>query len=323
MPVVYALVARARDGEALAEHAVVSAAKGLAVLAVECWRTYKDAPSEDYDDDDFLSGCTEERFAVMCDNLSFTVLARGGFVFVVVADEATAARGIPSVCAQRISDAWMERLGEVGLHARPAVLQRAFGPVLKKELAYCDSHAGEMSRQAMVQSKVDEVKGILIANVESVVRSLEKMEGAAQDKAHVPAECHVEIADEKAAFNADKLAFQQQGERARERVRAGCGLKLCVIVVALLITALVIGSAVCFGTGAGCLGGGGGRRDAAALAPQMPPAMPQLQPRAPDAPADASAAAPSVYSGGSPVSMGGLDLGGILRMPRRLSPGGP
>jgi hypothetical protein len=63
----------------------------------------------------------------MCDNLTFTVLTRGGFVFVVVADEACAGRGIPGVCAQRVSDAWMERLGEVGLHAKPAVLQRAFG----------------------------------------------------------------------------------------------------------------------------------------------------------------------------------------------------
>ncbi|KIY96232.1 Vesicle-associated membrane protein [Monoraphidium neglectum] len=137
---------------------------------MESWRTYKD-PSDGETDDDLAAVADarpDERFAVMCDNLTFTVLTRGGFVFVVVADEACAGRGIPGVCAQRVSDAWMERLGEVGLHAKPAVLQRAFGGILKRELAYCESHAGELSRVAAVQNKVDEVKGILIANVENL-----------------------------------------------------------------------------------------------------------------------------------------------------------
>jgi vesicle-associated membrane protein 72 len=42
--------------------------------------------------------------------------------------------------------------------------------VLRRELEYCQSHPEEMSRMAAVQSKVDEVKGIMVQNVQNVRR---------------------------------------------------------------------------------------------------------------------------------------------------------
>lgn len=151
MPVVFALVARCADGEPLAQHAPVAAARGLAQLALESWRTYRSdeapstppTPSPGGAPDERPApgqastpsqppgrgadgGLADERFTVLCDGLTFNFLVRSGFVFAVAADEAYG-RGIPFACAQRVSDAWMARFGEAGHHSRPAVLQRAFG----------------------------------------------------------------------------------------------------------------------------------------------------------------------------------------------------
>lgn len=41
-------------------------------------------------------------------------------------------------------------------------------PILRREMEYCQAHPEEMSRMAAVQRKVDEVKNVMVNNVESV-----------------------------------------------------------------------------------------------------------------------------------------------------------
>jgi hypothetical protein len=67
----------------------------------------------------------EACFTVMCDGWLFNFLVRGGFVFLVVADEASG-RLLPFYCARRIADAF-ERGGFAAraYTAKPHGLQRA------------------------------------------------------------------------------------------------------------------------------------------------------------------------------------------------------
>jgi hypothetical protein len=137
MPLVYALVAR-RAGAGgggpaapLAQHAAAGPAAGLEAVAMECYASYGSTssanPTPGAGPGAPQSKPREEQFSVMCDGWMFNFLERPGFVFLVVADEATG-RPLPFFCARRLADAFdAGGFAARAYGAKPRGLQRALG----------------------------------------------------------------------------------------------------------------------------------------------------------------------------------------------------
>ncbi|KAI8473371.1 MAG: hypothetical protein J3K34DRAFT_519039 [Monoraphidium minutum] len=296
MPLVYALVARCADAAPLVEHAAIPAAAGLARVAIECYKTYGS-------EGDKLDGpFPDERFSVLADGVTFNILVRGGFLFAVAADEGYG-RAVPLAAAGRVADAWN---AEAGLHAAPGALQGSFGPVLAHELLWCSAHADVLERSASQEQQVDELKGILIANMDSVMESLEKMDLA------VTVEHHPNPAVAVLAVQAAD-SFKQQAAHVRSQLRSRRSLKIGLALVALVMLAAIVMAAVCFAApGVTCFGGAGAPRQEQQAAPAVVVGSFVAGPAAPAAAAPAAAPGAELPWGapGAPRSGDGSDGGG-------------
>lgn len=160
------------------------------------------------------------KFTYSCDGYTLNFLADRGFVFLVVANEATG-RSVPFVFLERIRDDFMKRYGsQINVDPHPLAddddedlfedrfsiayeLDREFGPVLKEHMEYCTSHPEEMGRLSKLKAQITEVKGIMMDNIEKVLDRGEKIE-LLVDKT------------ESLQFQAD--SFQRQGRQLRRKM---------------------------------------------------------------------------------------------------------
>uniref|UniRef100_A0A1D1ZKI5 Vesicle-associated membrane protein 727 n=1 Tax=Anthurium amnicola TaxID=1678845 RepID=A0A1D1ZKI5_9ARAE len=201
-PLVYSFVAKGTV--VLAEHTSFSG--NFSTIAVQCLQKL---PSN------------SNKFTYSCDGHTFNFLVDGGFVFLVVADEATG-RSVPFVFLERVKDDFMQRYGASinagGSHPladeddddlfedRFSIaynLDREFGPRLKEHMNYCVSHPEEMSKLSKLKAQITEVKGIMMDNIEKVLDRGEKIE-LLVDKT------------ESLQFQAD--SFQRQGRQLRRKM---------------------------------------------------------------------------------------------------------
>lgn len=102
---------------------------------------------------------------------------------------------------------------------------------------YCETHPDEVSKAASVQKKVDEVKGIMVENIERVLERGEKIE-LLVDKT------------DNLRFQADK--FHKTGRNLRNKMWwQNFKVQIIVLLVVILI-AVIIFASVCF-SGGNCL----------------------------------------------------------------------
>lgn len=231
MPLAYALVARAPPPGAagaapvvLAEHACCGSTGNLETVAVECFRGFADSK--------------RDTFTVMCDGWLFNFLAAQGFVYLVVGDE-VAGRQLPFACARRVADAFAP-LAEGARAARAHSLQRSFSPVLARTLEYCQAHPEEVCRAAAVRAAVDEVKGIMIANLDWLETAVNcASSGAAQEP-------FVHTYSGAAAGPSKVEHLKMKAVELRARIaQQSFALRLCIIFVGLLVASAILGTAIC------------------------------------------------------------------------------
>lgn len=117
----------------------------------------------------------ETKFTINCDRHTFNFLNHGEFTYLVVADEGYG-RQIPFVFLERVADEFDSKLGAKGRTAATNSLDKQFGPRLKHHMEYVMAHPEEISKVAAVQRKVDEVKNIMVENIEKVLERGEKIE---------------------------------------------------------------------------------------------------------------------------------------------------
>jgi len=201
-PLIYSFVAKGTV--VLAEHTSFSG--NFSTIAVQCLQ--KLPPNSN-------------KFTYSCDGHTFNFLLDGGFVFLVVADEAVG-RSVPFVFLERVKDDFMKRYGS-SINAEDPhpladesdddlfedrfsiayQLDREFGPVLKEHMQYCISHPEEMGKLSKLKAQITEVKGIMMDNIEKVLDRGEKIE-LLVDKT------------ENLQFQAD--SFQRQGRQLRRKM---------------------------------------------------------------------------------------------------------
>lgn len=101
-------------------------------------------------------------------------------------------------------------------------------------MEYCEQHPEELSKVASVQKKVDEVKNIMVENIERVLERGEKIE-LLVDKT------------DNLRFQADK--FHKTGRQLRSRMWWQSFRMKIIILVVIILLAVVIFLAVCFSGG--------------------------------------------------------------------------
>uniref|UniRef100_A0A0D6R2N3 V-SNARE coiled-coil homology domain-containing protein n=1 Tax=Araucaria cunninghamii TaxID=56994 RepID=A0A0D6R2N3_ARACU len=210
---IYSFVAR--GNVVLAEHTSFSG--NFSTIAIQCLQKL---PSN------------SNKFTYTCDGHTFNYLVEDGFVFLVVADEATG-RQMPFLFLERVKEDFKRRYG--GEKAETGVahsLDKDYGPRLRDQMQYCVDHPEEISKFSKVKAQVSEVKGIMMDNIEKVLDRGEKIE-LLVDKT------------EGLQFQAD--TFQRQGRQLRRKMwLQNLKFKLIILGIVLIIF-LIIWLSVCKG----------------------------------------------------------------------------
>jgi vesicle-associated membrane protein 7 len=215
----------ARDTTVLAEYSAIQG--NFRTVAQECLLNAK---------------ISDERFTITSDAYTFNFLVSNGFTFLVVADEAYG-RQIPFAFLERLRDAFVEKFGDKGRTAAEDSLNNTFSPTIQKQLQYCMEHPEEISKMAQVQRKVDEVKGIMMQNVEQVLVRGERLDV---------------LVDRTDDLRDQAQQFQRQGTRLRKRMWwQNFRMKIIVAAVVVLLV-VVIFLLACFSGGRNCTKRGGG-----------------------------------------------------------------
>eukprot|EP00877_Chromochloris_zofingiensis_P007989 jgi/Chrzof1/3443/Cz12g25180.t1 len=149
-----------------------------------------------------------------------------------------------STCKQRCGCAATDKqvLPGEGRHSsvvRPGCkISRRNTAVCLRQQEYCTNHPDEISKVAAVQKKVDEVKNIMVENIEKVLERGERIE------------LLVDKTDDL-RFQAEK--FQKSGRQLRNKMWwANLKMKIIVVLVVLL-AAVVIFLLACFAGGNNCV----------------------------------------------------------------------
>jgi len=157
MPLIYSFVARGTI--VLADYTSYSG--NFSTVAIQC-----------------LEKCPTDggsKFTYTCDKHTFNYVVSGGFTYLVVADEAYG-RQIPYAFLERVRDEFTRNWAERSKAAPAHSLDKSFGPKLKEQMEYCMAHPEELTKVAAVQKRVDEVKNIMVDNIEKVLERGEKIE---------------------------------------------------------------------------------------------------------------------------------------------------
>eukprot|EP00882_Tetradesmus_deserticola_P005130 GHRQ01005403.1.p1 GENE.GHRQ01005403.1~~GHRQ01005403.1.p1 ORF type:complete len:271 (+),score=123.77 GHRQ01005403.1:462-1274(+) len=215
---VYTFVARGTT--VLAEYAAISG--NFKTVGIECLQNAQ---------------MQEDKFVVTADQYTFNFLIRQGYTYLAVADEAYG-RQIPFAFLERVADAFTEKFGEKGRTAAEGGLHASFSPVMQRQLTYCMEHPEEISKMASVQRKVDEVKGVMLQNVEQVLVRGERLDV---------------LVDRTDDLRDQAARFQKQGTQLRKRMWwQNFRVKLIVIGVVVLLV-VVIFLLACFTNGRNCV----------------------------------------------------------------------
>lgn len=179
----------------------------------------------------------EERFTIAADRHTFNFLTHNGYIYLAVADEAYG-RAVPFGFLERIRDAFEEKFASTSRTAAPHSLDRTFGSIMKRQMEYCVEHPEEVSKMAGVQRKVDEVKSIMLQNVESVLARGEKLDV---------------LVDHTDSLRDQAQKFQKQGQTLRKKMWWQ-NMKVKLIVVAVIILLIVVIFLLsCFTGGRNCV----------------------------------------------------------------------
>ncbi|EFJ39874.1 hypothetical protein VOLCADRAFT_70315 [Volvox carteri f. nagariensis] len=184
------------------------------------------------------AGSSEGKFTFTVEGHTFNFLSQGGFTYLAVADEAYG-RAIPSAALDKIEgefrSKWSDKI-RVGA-SREGALNNTFGKQLKQIMEHATQYPQEYSKVAAVQSRVNEVKGIMTDNIDKVIAQGEKLQ-VLTDKT------------ENLMFEADR--FVRTGRSLQRKMwMQNCKIKV-VVAFAVLLLGVIIFLLICF-SGTNCL----------------------------------------------------------------------
>lgn len=110
-----------------------------------------------------------------CDGHTFNFLQDGEYTYLVVADEAYG-RGVPFRFLESVKNDFTGAWGTKALTAAAYSLNTAYGRKLKELMDFYEKNPERFDKVAAVQKQVDEVKNVMIENIEKVLDRGEKIE---------------------------------------------------------------------------------------------------------------------------------------------------
>lgn len=161
---------------------------------------------------------------------------RGGYFFCVVSDEPTG-RAVPFACLERIAQDFLGEIGLSPLRSRAPGSMRAFAGKLKQHCDYCASNPGEVDRVAGLQRQVDDVRLVMVQNVEAVLQRGAKLEL---------------LSDKAEGLRHEAQVFQKHGQKLRSTMWWGNAKMKVIVVAAVLLLVLTIFLLACFAGGSNC-----------------------------------------------------------------------
>mmetsp|Transcript_29883 Transcript_29883/g.57412 ORF Transcript_29883/g.57412 Transcript_29883/m.57412 type:complete len:222 (-) Transcript_29883:364-1029(-) len=215
---IYSFVARGTT--ILVEYTAFSG--NFATLAIQCLQKCPQA--------------NNSKFTYTCDRHTFNFLVADGFTFLCVAEEA-AGRQLPFAFLNRIRDDFVAKHAPEAAGALTNGLDASFGPALKEHMSYCDANPQELCKVLAVQKQVEEVKSVMMENIEKVLDRGDRIE-LLVDKT------------EELRFQADN--FYKTGRSLRRRMWwNNMKMKLAIAVLIFCIV-FVIFLTACFWGGNNC-----------------------------------------------------------------------
>ncbi|CAG9460138.1 unnamed protein product [Pedinophyceae sp. YPF-701] len=213
MPLIYAFVSRGTD--LLAEYTSYSG--NFSAIAVKCVERLPPG---------------NPRFTYTADRHTFNYLTEQGLTYCVVADQEYG-RQIPFAFLERAKSDFQTRYGDAdGVPADR--IRKEFSPKLKEHMNWCMMNPEEIDKVAAVQKKVDEVRNVMVDNIEKVLERGERIE---------------ELVDktDNLRYQADR--FQKQSRQVRNQMCWGnVKVKIAVAVICLIVLLVVI-LGICSGVG--------------------------------------------------------------------------
>lgn len=168
-----------------------------------------------------------DRCSFPYDGNLYSFLVEGGFAFGVVGLEGK--KQLAFGFLEKVKGEFMREVGTAGLDAAPGELDSTFGKRLKYWMEYCVKNPDELSKIGGLQKKVDDIKTIMLGNIEEVIKRGEKL----QD---------LDTKAELLSFEADK--FKSSGvalrkkmwwQKAKWQVVAGIAGAVVLLIIILII----------------------------------------------------------------------------------------
>eukprot|EP00879_Flechtneria_rotunda_P001878 GHRR01002049.1.p1 GENE.GHRR01002049.1~~GHRR01002049.1.p1 ORF type:complete len:165 (+),score=49.97 GHRR01002049.1:623-1117(+) len=152
---------------------------------------------------------------------------------------------------------------------------------MQRQMQYCMEHPEEISKMANVQRKVDEVKGIMMQNVEQVLVRGERLDV---------------LVDRTDDLRDQAQKFQRQGTQLRKKMWWQNFRMQIIVVGVVLLLIVVVFLLACFTGGRNCVNGN--HSSAVAAAPASPSSAPAWA--APGVPSTTSTLVPGEPMPGQP-----------------------
>lgn len=168
-----------------------------------------------------------DRVSFPYDGNLYSFLVDNGFAFGVVGSEGK--KQLAFGFLEKVKTEFIREHGARALDAGPGDLERAFSNRLKYWVEYCIKNPEELSKIGGLQKKVDDIKTIMLGNIEEVIKRGEKL----QD---------LDAKADMLSFEADK--FKTSGHALRKKMWwqkskwqmiAGIAGLIVLLIIALII----------------------------------------------------------------------------------------
>jgi len=113
-------------------------------------------------------GDPQQKLTFTADRHTFNYLVDQGFVYCVVAEDSLG-RSLPYAYLERIRQEFMTKYQEKAENAMAHSMDKIFGPRLKANMEYVLCHPEEFNKVALVQRKVDDVRSVMVDNIDKVL----------------------------------------------------------------------------------------------------------------------------------------------------------
>jgi len=212
MPLIYTLVAKGTT--VLAEYSLPSVSGNFTMVTR---RILEKIPPQN------------AKMSYMYDRHIFHYIVDDGLVFLTMADEAFGRR-LPFTFLEDIRTRFRATYGDRGRTAMAGAMNEDFGRVLQVQMEYYSNNPGA-DKITKVKEQIDEVKEIMVQNIEKVLERSEKIEL---------------LVDKTEALNANALNFKRQSTGLRQamfwkNVKLWIILGIVAVIVIYVIVAIICG----------------------------------------------------------------------------------